>query len=120
MSHNPNHDSQQAPQPEDTLEIVNVAAVKLRLAPNRKNRATFYTELGEFMMPEGVVRLYANRHSGSLLFTMPDNSAYTIDSGVAATQCYKYWLLMRAGTIEAEQVNLLPEASVPPIQLSTN
>lgn len=88
---------------EDAPVIVGVAAVRLQEAPNRSQRALLFTELGSFKMDAGIVRIYANKRSGSLLFVMPDRTSFSIDAGIAATQCYKYWLLTSGGTPEANE-----------------
>lgn len=86
----------------DAPVVVGVAAVRLQEAPNRSQRALLYTELGSFKLDAGIVRIYANKRSGSLMIVMPDRTSFSIDAGLAATQCYKYWLLTSGGKKEAE------------------
>lgn len=74
-------------------DICPVAAQRLEKVPGRSVRNQNYTEVGSLKLPEGNVRIFANRRDGSLLIAMPDQSGFLIDTAVVATQCYKYWKL---------------------------
>ena len=110
-------------QSETNPEIVPIAALRLDETPNRSQRNQM-ADLGTLDMPEGRVRLYANRINGSLIAIMPDRTGYTVSTVLFGNQCYKYWMLMtgrsvvqhsHSATADDEEVDCVP---VPPITLN--
>ncbi|GAB3956687.1 hypothetical protein GCM10028805_47320 [Spirosoma harenae] len=83
----------QAPTQAHAPEICPVASVRQDKSqmPNRKSRRTDYVELGSLNYDEGTVKCLAHKRSGSLLFVMPDETGFYIDTAIAGNQAYKYW-----------------------------
>ncbi len=91
------------------LDVVPVASFRTRQAPNRKNRRTDFHLWGEFAFaPKQTVKAYSHRATGSLLFVMPDNSAYEVQVPVVANQVFRHWLQKQPS--EAERSAAVDEA----------
>lgn len=74
------------------LDVVPVASFRTAQAPNRKSRRTDYHHWGDFAFgPKQTVKAYSHRTSGSLLFVMPDNSAYEVQVPVVGNQVFRHW-----------------------------